>query len=344
MNRREAFEELGLPTDASDEDVKKRTRELMKQYHPDVNKDPTAEAKFKHVNEAAETIKSGVENAATSFSSPFNDIGFGSMFESIFGGDFFNAQHSSRSSRSRSVGSAEDINIDVTLSFKESMLGAHRDVEFDVIDDCDACLGHGAIPDNASSGAPQRCSTCKGSKRVSKSQNVHGMGYVITTTCDACLGTGVAMKQCITCGGKGLRTYHRSRTIDVPTGVVDGSVMNVREAGHRSTVFGRRSNVKINVHVTKDDRGLSYDGNANVVCTVKLLLVDAIRGTSVTVPTLYGECAIEVPPRRRHGDIFVISGLGRKLSAETSGDQIVHFDVAYPDDVEKLIAALTSHS
>lgn len=326
MKLSEAYKVLELPQGVSQDEVKKRARDLMKLYHPDVNKRPGAEEKFKKINEAFERIKSGepdvIERSrTTSSSSPFYDVG--SIFESMFGGQMGGQRH-------RGVGHAENVHLKLSLTFEESVVGAYKTVKYYVNDFCQACEGMGTTIEN------NGCKTCGG--RGIK-ETVHSSGVIFTSmkiVCPTCQGN-VKMNGCLKCLGAKTVKRERVQQIHTPPGVKNGTVLRVRGAGHAivSPTPSGHTDVILEMLVAPSQHGLTLVDN-NVIYTAQINLVDALRGKKLNVPTVHGTLEIDVPPRSKNADKVLIPGRG----VAPSGNQVVILDVTYPDDVSKIIDVL----
>lgn len=327
MKLSEAYDVLGLKDGASEDEVKKRSRELMKKYHPDVNKEKGAEEQFKRINEATERIKSGEPDMPThQTGNPFSYYdNLGSIFETMFGATM-NGRPSRRSNRRP----PENIQLRIVLSFEESVVGAQKTVKYQVNDACQTCEGAGTVIEG------NGCNACGGRGIIDQ---VRVMGNIHSTTrsmCPKCMGQ-VKMKGCRTCGGAKTATRERTQQIHIPPGAKDGSSLRVRGAGHAivEPMPSGHTDVILNVVVTPDPRGLKMVNN-DVVYVAKINLIDALRGIKLKVPTVFGEREIDVPPKTRHSDKVVISGHG----VAPNGNQIVTLDVAYPDDISTLVKTL----
>ena len=338
MKLSEAYEVLGLNVNASAEDVKKRSRELMKKYHPDVNKDVGAEADFKRVNEAVERIKSGEPDvfhspAGRSYdmgSTPFNPYVYdlNSIFETMFGG-----RMNTPPRRSNSVKPIEDISLRIIMTFEESVTGVQRTIQYTVNEACRVCDGVGAIFDG------NGCKTCGGRGIIEQTRSTTNMRSTVRSVCPTCHGH-VKMKPCQACLGTKVFKQERTQQVHIPPGALDGSTLRVRGAGHaivEPIAGGFHTDVVLHVTVAMSPHGLKLEKN-DVIYTKKISLLDALRGAKVRVPTAFGEREIDVLPKTRNGDKVTISGHG----IAPDGNQIVTFDVVYPDDVSVLVKALNS--
>lgn len=325
MKLSEAYDVLGLKVGVSSEDVKKRSRELMKKYHPDVNKEKGAEQQFKRINEATERVKSGEPDMIShqNVRNPFEDLG--SIFETMFGGSIKNG----KSSRPHST-PPENIQLRIVLSFKESITGTQRTIKYQVNDACQTCDGAGKVFEG------NGCNICFGRGII---EQVNVMGNIRSTTrstCPNCRGQ-VVMKGCGACGGAKVIKRERIQQINILPGTKDGSTLRVRGAGHAivEPMMSGHTDVFLHVAVTPDEQGLKLV-DSDVMFNTKINLIDALRGIKLKVPTIFGEREIDVPSKTRHNDKIIISGHG----VVPIGNQVVTIDVIYPNDVTPLIEML----
>jgi molecular chaperone DnaJ len=315
MKLQEAYKELNVTENSSEEEVKKAFKKLAGKYHPDINKEKDAEAKFKKINEAYQIITGGTaadkENPFWSTNQPFNPFG-GSPFGNPFsnGVSFNNAP----------------ISLTTTVSFLESVFGCEKDIKFNRNSKCAACNGAGDIP--ANNGCPQ----CNG-----KGGEVQRQGnMVFIKTCSKC-GGRTKKNPCTTCNSKGVIETETSIRANIPGGVVNDNVLNFRGMGHFAGSFGpieQRGDVHLHVKVTPEP-GLSLEGS-NVISNLELSLIEALQGCSKVVNTVEGVQDIIIPPKSKNKQEVVIPNVGvNKL-----GNQRVILNVNYPEDVSKIIEIL----
>ena len=214
-NKRDYYEVLGVKKDASEAEIKRAYRKLAAQYHPDINHEPDAEAKFKEINEANEVLSdadkrarydqfgfAGVDpnfNAGAAGGNPFGGFGdfgdLGDLFGSFFGG----GRSSRRSSNAPARG--EDISQRLEVTFEEAAFGTEKEISASRIESCDRCSGSGAEPGSS----VETCLRCNGRGSVRTQQNFMGMVMQSDSVCPDCRGTGKVIKTpCTRCKGKGI--------------------------------------------------------------------------------------------------------------------------------------------
>lgn len=338
MKLAEAYEVLGLKSDASEDDVKKRSRELMKKFHPDVNKDASAEAQFKKVNEATERIKLGTPDVQSTFSGvnntatdPFAVYGdFSSIFETMFGRRPTSGNYRQQTSY---VTTPKDVHISLALTFEEAVTGVQKTLKYTASTACRTCQGVGSLLEG------NGCQTCGGRGVIVESQTSGNMHFTTTRTCTRCEGR-TKMRACYDCKGKKASTLERTQQVNFPAGVKDGSILRVKGIGNAivEPTPGRSTDVVLNIRVTPSKDGLTMKGD-NVLYVMKIPLLDALKGKKVNVPTVYGEREIEIPPKTLNGDNVTIAGHG----VGNKGNQVVSIAVEYPSDVSGIIDVLTKN-
>jgi molecular chaperone DnaJ len=313
MNLKEAYLTLEIPQTSTPEEAKKKYRELTKKHHPDVNKDPGAEAKFKKINEAYQVVSSGKstdrEDVQWQGQQPFNP----------FGGNPFGQQRTFN---------AQPINIKTTISFKESILGCEKDLKFNRNAKCTSCDGAGEMAIN------NGCTECGGKGQVVRRQG----SMIFIQTCGKCKGQ-TQKKNCDTCKSKGVLETEASVRVNIPGGIVDGNILNLRGMGHFAGSFGpmeQNSDTHLHVKVTPEP-GLSLIGT-DVVTTLELSLQEALQGCKKIVNTINGYQDIEVFSKTRNKDEVVIPHLG----VNKIGNQRVILDVKYPENISALIDFLNT--
>ncbi len=360
-SKRDYYEVLGVDKSASDDELKKAYRKLAKKYHPDLNPgDATAEKKFKEVNEAYEILSNKEKRArydqfghagvdpnfgasGGGYGGGFEGFGgfddLGDIFGSIFGGGFGGGRTRNPNAPRR----GNDTSAVINLSFEEAALGCKKDIKFTKIDNCSDCGGTGCEKGtNASS-----CPVCHGTGRVEQVQRTP-FGQIKTQgICNNCNGSGKIIDHpCHTCAGKGRIRHTVQKTVDVPAGIDDGQVINLRGGGDAGINGGPSGDLRVNVNVrphpifTRD----RYD----VYCDIPITFTQAALGDEITVPTLYGNVKFQIHEGTQPGDEFKLRGKGiQRLNYAGKGDQYVKIKVEVPrglskDQKEKLKAFETS--
>ncbi len=309
-DKRDYYEVLGVTRGASVEEIKRAYRQLARKYHPDVNKEPEAEARFKEVAEAYEVLSddrkrqlydqfghAGMQAGAGGMGGfegfPFGDIG--DLFESFFGG----------APTRRGPQRGADLRVRLDLTFEEAVFGAEKELEIPRWETCLICGGNGAEPGKP----PVRCPACGGSGEIRRvQQSVFGQ-FVNVATCDRCRGEGqIVQHKCSECNGKGSVRRTRKLTVTIPPGVDNGNEIRLSGQGEGGEHAGPPGNLYVQLRV-QPHPVLQRDG-FDLVYELPLDVAQAALGADVTVPTLEGAEPFHIPPGTQHGRVFRIRDRG----------------------------------
>jgi len=308
MNLQQAYSILEIPQTSTPEEAKKKYRDLTKKFHPDVNKDPGAEDKFKKINEAYQIVSSGKgtdkEPLQWQRQSGFNPFG---------------NQHQ--------VHMAENIDLFCTISFKDAVLGCKKELKFNRNIKCKACNGQGEITLN------NGCKKCGGRGQIiGKNGNM-----VFAQTCDSCFGKSET-KSCSTCKNNGFVDSQASIEVNIIPGRQNGDILRLAGMGHYFGAFGPfEQNTDAHLHITVTaEKDLFLDG-MHVVTNLNISLLDAINGCKKTVKTIDGEKEVEVKPLSKNKEEVIVP----KLGVNREGNQRVILEVQYPEDISSLVSALS---
>jgi molecular chaperone DnaJ len=330
MAVRDLYEILGVSREASGEDIKKAYRRLAREYHPDVNPDPAAEARFKEVSAAYEILSDpqkrqqydryGQGGGSVDF--PFGDVA--DLFETFFGqGTFGRRRTATRRTRTQH---GEDLFAEARLSFREAVFGVHRDVAVARLEPCDRCSGTGAEPGTS----PERCRTCGGTGQV---QDVRRsiFGTVMTAhPCATCEGTGEAIgTPCERCGGRGRVPTQSMVPVEIPAGVSDGLDLRIAEAGHAGRAGGPAGDLYLSISVEPDP--VFERRGTDVFAILDVPMTQAALGAAVEVETLDGPETVEVEPGTASGTTVRLRGKGvPNLGRRGRGDLFLTVNVVTP--------------
>ncbi len=335
--KRDYYEILGVPRDASEEEIRRAFRRLALQYHPDRNKSPEAEEIFKEINEAYQVLSDPEKRAAydryghDGVAGPGPGAGSGFPGFEDFGtfagfGDIFEAFFGSATSARRGPRRGSDLQTELTLSFEEAAFGVEREVEVTRLETCSACRGTGA----RSGTRIIRCPTCGGTGQVRRvHQSLFGH-FVNLATCSRCQGEGQVIEQpCPNCRGTGLERRTRRVRVRIPAGVDDGTRIRVSGEGNAGVKGGGPGDLYINIHV-KPHPELTRQGY-DVYYDLALNFAQAALGDEVEVPTLEGPTVIHIPPGTQPGEVLVLRGRGiPRLDGRGRGDQVIRVQVEVP--------------
>lgn len=333
------YEILGVGKDATKDEIKSAFRKMARKLHPDVNKAPDAEVKFKELGKAYETLmddnkratydrygEEGLNNAGFDSQGPFAN-GFGDLndiFESFFGGFGFGG---SRRVDPNAPQRGENLRLDIELSFEEAVFGVEKEVKIDHLETCPTCHGTGA----KEGCEPTICPTCGGRGQVQQSTRTVLGNISQIVTCPTCHGKGKIISQpCPDCHGEGRKNVEKKLNIKIPQGVDNGSKMRLSGEGDIGINGGPAGDLYVVLHVKPSDYFMRKEMDVYTHCTISP--AQAALGDSVTIKTLDGEKEISIPAGIQSGDKITIKGAGVPsiTSASVRGNQIVIITVLTP--------------
>ncbi|WP_294427218.1 molecular chaperone DnaJ [uncultured Streptococcus sp.] len=339
MNNTEFYDRLGVSKDASQDEIKKAYRKMSKKYHPDINKEPGAEEKYKEVQEAYETLGDEQKRAAydqygaaganggfggdTGGFDGFNGgAGFGG-FEDIFS-SFFGGGGATRNPNAPRQG--DDLQYRVDLTFEEAVFGVEKEVSYNREATCETCSGTGAKPGTS----PVTCSRCHGQGVINvDTQTPLGM-MRRQVTCDVCHGTGKEIKDpCPTCHGSGHEKKSHKVSVKIPAGVETGQQIRLQGQGEAGFNGGPYGDLFVIIKVLPS-KEFERDGST-IYYSMNISFVQAALGDTVEVPTVHGKVELTIPAGTQTGKTFRLRGKGApKLRGGGQGDQHVTVNIVTP--------------
>ncbi|WLR56288.1 molecular chaperone DnaJ [Mesobacillus subterraneus] len=334
MSKRDYYEVLGVSNSASKDEIKKAYRKLSKQFHPDINKEPGADEKFKEVKEAYEVLSDDQKRAQYDqfdHVDPNQGFGGGGDFGGGFGGfeDIFNSFFGGGGGRRRDPNAPRqgaDLQYTMTLKFEEAVFGKETDIEIPREEECDTCDGTGAKPGTK----VDTCKHCHGSGQMSVEQNTPFGRIVNRRVCHYCNGTGKEIKEkCTTCSGTGKVTRRNKIHVKIPAGVDDDQQLRVAGKGEAGINGGPSGDLYIVFHI-RSHEFFERDGD-DIYCEMPITFVQASLGDEVEVPTLHGKVKLKVPAGTQTGTKFRLKGKGvPNVRGYGTGDQHVLVKIITP--------------
>ena len=331
--KRDYYELLGVSRDASEDALKRAFRKLARQYHPDVNKSPDAEVRFKEIGEAYGVLSDPQKrriydqfgHAGLDGQGYGGFEGFGSFadifeqFDTFFGG-------AARGRTRRGPQRGADLRYDLTITFEEAVFGTERTLEIPRFETCGVCKGSGAEPNTE----PTICPQCKGSGEMRRvQQSVFGQ-FVNVTTCGRCHGEGrLISTPCHECRGQGRVRKSRKLTVKIPAGVDSGQQIRLSGEGESGAKGGATGNLFVVLEV-KPHPFFKREGS-DIFFELPICFAQAALGDQVEVPTIDGSEMLTVPAGTQTGKTFRLREKGiAHLRGMGRGDEYVTVRVRTP--------------
>lgn len=315
-DKRDYYEVLGISRNATAEDIKRAYRTLARQHHPDVNKAPEAEHRFKEINEAYEVLSDANKRRTydsyghAAFNGGSGPAGFGGFggggagaagFGDIF--DMFFGAGAGRTAQGPIEG--DDIRVDVELTLEDVVSGAERTVQYHRLESCDVCYGTGARAGTK----PETCPACRGAGVVRHTQNSILGTFSTTTTCGRCRGEGkIIGSPCAQCSGRGRVRKIVEQTINIPPGVDNGTRMRLSGQGDAGQRGGDPGDLYVMIFVRQHEI-FERRGN-DLYCEVPISFATAALGGRTTVPVVGGTDDLQIPEGTQTGSSFRLRDRG----------------------------------
>ncbi len=295
------YQILGVSRDADADTLKSAYRKLARQYHPDVNKDPGAEDKFKEIGKAYEALadpetrarydqfgEAGIGGAAGM--PDMGDMGgFADLFETFFNGFGGQSPQGGRTQR-RGPQQGDDLRYDLNIDFKDAIFGQQREIKIPHLETCEVCRGTGAKPGTG----PTTCTTCGGSGQVRRATRTPFGNFTQVAECPTCNGSGqIIADPCTSCGGNGVKQVRKKLRINIPAGVDTGTKLRVSGEGNVGLKGGPPGDLYVFIKV-KNDPNLKRDG-INIYSEISVSYLQAILGDTVDIVTVDGKVNLKIP-------------------------------------------------
>jgi molecular chaperone DnaJ len=335
---RDLYDVLGVPRGASDAEIKRAYRRLAQQWHPDVNNDPSAPARFREASEAYQILsdperrqrydmfgRAGVDGGPGG--PGFEGFGgFSDIFDAFFGGA------TAGSARRGRPLAGSDLRYDLRITFEEAVHGTEKEIEFRSLSRCDTCEGSGAAPGTSAATCPQ----CDGRGEVRSVRQTMLGQMVNVSACPRCRGEGrIVETPCATCGGDGRTERKRTLRVAIPAGIDEGHQIRLTNEGEVGPRGGPPGSLYVAVHVAPHPT-LKRDGT-ELYYEARISIVQAALGTTLTVPTVDGEEQVEIKPGTQPDTELRLRGKGVPHLRRTAsrGDLHVLVDVEVPRKLSK---------
>ena len=360
MAKKDYYEILGVSKEATQDDIKKAYRKLIKKWHPDLHKEnkKDAEVKFKEISEAYEVLSDTEKRAmydrygfvgdqvppqyrsaqSGAGGSPFDDFfggsgggfgGFEDIFDMFFGGSRASrgqqASHASRGQR------GQDIGVNVQINLSDTILGVEKEIEYERYHQCDACKGTGAKEGTSF----KTCPECGGRGAVVQESHTFFGNIQTTTTCPRCGGRGRTIDQkCPQCGGAGRFKEKKKIKIKIPAGATDGLKLRVAGAGNAGSGQGAAGDLYVIISILTP-KDLVRQGK-NIYSQVTIDYLQAILGAEIEINTVEGLIQYKIKGGIQPGEQIRIKGKGvPDLRTGLRGDHFVTVNVELPKKLSK---------
>jgi molecular chaperone DnaJ len=351
--KRDYYEVLGVQRNASKDEIIAAFRKLALQYHPDRNKSPEAEEKFKEISEAYAVLSDdqkrqqydtlghpGFDQRYTQedifrgadFDSIFRDLGgggFGDLFRYIFGGGFGGGF-------GERINRGQDLVYDMEITLEEAAKETEKEIEIPRTEKCDVCGGSGASPGTS----PRTCPRCNGAGKVQHMRKSSFAMYVQVTPCQTCRGKGTLIDSpCRNCHGSGLVKQRRKITVNVPVGIDEGYQLRLRGEGEMAPNGGSPGDLYVLVHIVPNEL-FAREGD-DLLHVLMIGYPQAVLGAEVSVPTLEGPTTVRIHPGTQFGEVIRLKGKGMpRFRGYGKGDLLVRVGISVPEKLTQQQRAL----
>ena len=341
--KKDYYEVLGVQKNANKDEIKDAYRKLAMQYHPDRNKTPEAEEKFKEISEAYAVLSddrkrqqydtfghAGINQRYSTedifrgadFNSIFRDLGFGfaDIFSQLFGGGF-------RGGFREPVNRGRDLVYELEITLEEAAKGTEKEIEIPRTEKCEVCNGSGASPGTS----PKTCPQCKGAGKVQNMRKSSFAMYVQVTPCSKCRGKGKLIDSpCQICHGTGVVKKRRKITVRIPVGIDEGYQLRLRGEGEMAPNGGTTGDLYVLVRISANELFVR-DGD-DLLHVLMIGYPQAALGAKVNVPTLDGHTTVKIRPGTQPGELIRLRGKGMpRFRGYGKGDLLVRVGISVPE-------------
>ncbi|MQF98444.1 MAG: molecular chaperone DnaJ [SAR202 cluster bacterium] len=348
-NQKDFYKTLGVNRQATQEEIKTKFRKLALEYHPDRNKDASAQDKFKEINAAYQVLGDPQKRAQYDrfgdvgigsggwnqggFGGAENFGGFGDIFDAFFGGFGGTTANAPRAGR--------DIQTATTISFEESAFGVEKEIEVERVEPCGECQGLGSRPGTT----PIDCSDCNGLGQVRRIQRSIFGQFSQSGPCVKCNGQGkIITDPCNYCKGSSRERKRRRIKIDIPAGIEDSMQIRLTRQGNAGENGGPPGNLYVELNIKEHEIFTRREND--VLLNVPINFAQAALGDELELPSLTGTTTLKIPSGTQSGTEFRIKGIGiPHMARSRKGDQLVIVHVVTPkklsSDQKKLFDELS---
>jgi molecular chaperone DnaJ len=349
MEKQDYYKILGIEKNASKDDIKKAYRRLALKYHPDKNKAPDAEEKFKEISEAYAVLyddekrrmydqygHTGIDQRYTTedifrgadFGDIFRSMGFDLGFDDIFSQFFGRSTGFNQRSRPQR---GNDIRYDIEISLEDAFKGLETELEVPRTEGCDTCKGSGARPGTR----PVRCQTCGGTGQMRSTQRTGFGVFTQITTCSRCRGQGTIIEEpCQTCRGRGVVQKTRKIEVKIPKGIDNDSHLRLTGQGEQLGSGSQAGDLYLVVHI-KDHHLYERRGH-DLYRKLEVSFPQAALGGIVPLETFQGTEKVKVPEGTESGDVIKLKNRGMpQMRGFGYGDLYLVIQVKTPKKLNK---------
>lgn len=341
--QRDYYEVLGVPHDADQKRIKDAFRDLALRYHPDRNKEPGAEERFKEIALAYAVLSDPEKRAKYDASGPagvadfstqdlWGGIDFGDLFGDLgfdFGGGLFDRLFGGGRRRREGRGShGADLTIELRVPLERVLTGGEETIHVPRAEACAACKGSGA----AAGTTPRPCEACHGTGEHATTGRKGPLQFTSVTTCEKCGGRRAFIDQpCPSCAGRGQIEHEQAITVKIPPGIEDGTALRVPRHGQPAEADGGAPGDLYVVVRTAPHRELERRG-ADLWCVERIEVADAVLGAPIEVPTLEGHATVTIPPGTQPDEVLRLRGKGLpRFGGSGRGDLYVAVSLHVPE-------------
>lgn len=336
MTYKDYYAILGVPRDATQEEIKRAYRRLALKYHPDRNPgNKEAEEKFKEISEAYEVLSDpekryvydtyGYSGLKSSGYKGFEDISdifktFSDIFEEFFDFSFEEKFHT----RPRN---GADLTYEVVLDFEDLFRDKKVNLEIEKFEICEFCKGLGYDPEKGI----KKCEVCNGRGRVTYTEGFFRISY----TCSNCKGRGtIYAEKCSKCGGSGKVWKKKELEVVIPAGIEDGSILRIPKEGEPGLFGGKPGDLFLRIKIKPHP--YYYREKNNIVGQLKINFVSAILGDKIKIPYFEEELEIQIPPGIQPGEEIIVEGKGfPDVKTKKRGNLILKVQIEIPKKLSK---------